>query len=122
MDTNKVVGAYKIEDGPNRCTLFDSCKYSYDAYDKVQPRFLIALGYTDLPHRPTAGVNAMCLKDVHICSIEHEDGSGYSFNLKGYCLADTRIVLRKEANYTPYKFEAYYNARTRKGTFKLIQQ
>jgi hypothetical protein len=41
--------------------------------------------------------------------VKHEDGSGSSFNLRGYC------KIKKRGEFFSTCFKAYYNAKTRKG-------
>lgn len=106
--TNRV---FDIVDGPNREAIFDAMLYTYEA--KIPIDFNIVLGYTAPPSDPTAAAHMLGMKNFQIHSIQHEDGSGYSFNLEGY--AD----VRNGSGYTPCKFKAYYHARSRKGHIKF---
>ena len=110
---------YDIVSGPSRDMLFDAFKYAYDKTAIVQVQFDIAIGYSNT--NSGMGYYKMKSKDFKIVSIEHEDGSGYSFNLRGYCSADTRFRARDAVEYATYKFKAYYNAKTRKGYITLTE-
>ena len=89
----------EIVDGPSRDTLFDSMKYSYESGIPIE--FKIN-GEDSSPLR---------IRDVEIHMIQHEDGTGYKFNLEGYL--DVKIA---DQGYIPRRFKAFYNAKTRKGT------
>ena len=61
------------------------------------------------------------VRDWRITSVAHEDGSGHSFNLGGYCSIYNRstsvphgIVVLKA------RFSAYYNAKTRNGRIQFF--
>ena len=99
MDTNvnKEVRSqqqHEIISGPSRDKLFDALKYAYDK----DAKFRIEFGFrSPAPHSvPTI---------TRLTSIEHEDGSGCSFNLEGYCTL----------NGVSRRFHAYYNTRRRGG-------
>lgn len=98
--------SYEIVNGPNKDTLFDACKYAYGK-TKVIVNFSIVAGYTPSSHTRIP----MLLRDITICGIEHEDGSGESFNLHGHCKVDGALSTRVRI----CRFKAYYNARSRKG-------
>ena len=106
---------FDIIGGPNKDRLFDSCKYAFDKSAKISADFDVALGTTMPPEHPGAAYILMGINDIKVCSIEHEDGSGESFNLAGYCQAD----LKLGEGYKPYRFSAYYNAKTRRGTISF---
>ena len=117
MNTNKT---YDIVGGPSRDLLFDGCKYAYDRRSNIDVYFSVATGYTAPPERPDSAYVLMDISELRIAGIEHESGSGESFNLHGYCKLNekplaTGILLK------PYKFKAYYNARTRKGTISFSE-
>ena len=90
----------EITDGPSRDTLFDSMKYNYEA--RIQVDFKIIKGSSPL-----------VVRDVEIHTIQHEDGTGFKFNLEGY------LDVKAEGGYVPRKFKAFYNAKNRKGTVTL---
>ena len=104
-----------IENGPNREALVDAFKYVYDKNSTVNVEFKVAIGYTGNPSDPTTAYIPMHIRDIRIVEIEHEDGSGYSFNLEGYCQADLYTLSASFVHYRPYAFKAYYNAKTRRG-------
>lgn len=112
---------YDIVNGPNRDALFDNCKYAMDKGINIPVEFDVAFGYTKPKDDPGCVYIKMAVSNVRIVAIEHEDGSGNSFNLRGLCSANLKPIgpngpVAKRA----YKFEAYYNAKTRKGTIKFI--
>ena len=107
MNTKKI---FNIENGPSLDRLFDAFKYAYsEYYDKVYATFLIAKSYTTPPGASGRAFRLLDAKDFRLTSIQHEDGSGQSFNLAGYC----------KVYDTPKNFTAYYNAKTRKGTISF---
>ena len=91
---------FEITDGPSRDTLFDSMKYNYET--RIPIEFKVIKNYSLLG-----------IRDVEIHTIQHEDGTGFKFNLEGY------LDVRVEGGYIPRKFKAFYNAKTRKGTITL---
>ena len=112
MDTK--IRNYDIVAGPSKDMLFDACKYAYNKTAKLTINFTVAAGYTMPKNNPGCAYMEMPITDIIIAGIEHEDGSGESFNLHGYCRANLNY-FGEDGDYRPYKFEAYYNARTRKG-------
>ena len=112
---------YDIVAGPSKAMLFDACKYAYAKTAKLPVDFTIAIRYT-LPtkHNPQSTFVQMAITDIKICGIEHEDGSGESFNLHGYCKADTSPFAKTSPAYKAYRFKAYYNSKSRKGNISLI--
>ena len=104
MNTTK---EYVILDGPSRETITDAFKYSYEKYSRVGIGLKVALktmgGHSD-PFM-------IRLKEVCIVTIEHEDGSGYNFNMAGSCRAKLEDKTCKA-----YCFTAFYNSQTRKGS------
>ena len=99
MNTNRkkiTLRDHYIVNGPSRDTLFDACKYAYDN----RTRILVTFGF---------GAQ-MEMRGILISGIEHEDGSGESLNIRGYC--------EVEGDY--YCFRAYYNARTRRGIMSFF--
>ena len=117
MNTKKATDDryYEIVSGPNTDKLFDACKYAYDKTSIVAIDFSIAVGYTMPKDHPGSAYIPMSITDIVITSVEHEDGSGESFNLHGYCKADLRTLNKAYADYKPYRFKAYYNTKHREG-------
>ena len=122
MNTNSVVTKneelYSILNGPNKDALFDACKYAYNENAQISINFVVMLGHTMPLGHPGDAIIAMAIRHIQITSIEHEDGSGESFNLAGYCEADLRSVTSK-VTYRPHRFTAYYNTKTRNGSISF---
>ena len=113
MDTNEKT--FEIVDGPSKDAIFDACKYAYHPRSIIVLDFEVVVGYTKASSDSKAAYIAMKIKDLRITSIEHEDGSGESFNLAGFCKADLDPYGTSAAKWHPYKFKAYYNTRYRNG-------
>lgn len=109
---------YEIVNGPNKDTLFDACKYAYSKTTKFAIDFGVAAGYTMPRNHPGCAYVPMDMSDVAIHGIEHEDGSGESFNIHGMCKA---ALHRSSDDAKFYKFKAYYNAKTRTGTITFFE-
>lgn len=112
---------YEIVNGPNKDTLFDACKYAYSKTTKFAIDFEVAASYTMPRNHPGCAYVPMDMSDVTIHGIEHEDGSGESFNIHGICkVALHRSRLSNDAKLC-CKFKAYYNAKTRTGTITFFE-
>lgn len=107
--------AYPIEDGPSADRILDSLKYAYDKRDRVHVDFKVAKSYTGPKDEPGTMYQILPMGETKIVGVTHEDGSGSSFLLKGYARG-----VDGEPNTVTVPFDAYYNAKTRKGhiTFK----
>lgn len=123
MNTSKsVTNCFSIINGPSKSVLFDSCLYAYSKDAKVHVNFAISQGCSNHGDDATKLHLLLPVTNIKITGIEHEDGSGESFILKGYCYVDKDHLLRGDHTYR-YKysrFSAYYDAKSRKGTFTLI--
>ena len=104
---------FNIVNGPSRDTLIDAFKYAYSRDGIVSAKFEIAL-------KPPANHLKIRSKDFIITEIQHEDGSGHSFNIGGFCKADMNPLVGIKT-YKNYSFTAYYNAKTRKGLITLTK-
>ena len=137
MSTNCVKG-YNIYDGPSRDRLFDACKYAYEE-DQINLDFKVAICYSGHLNDRDRKDLPMCITDMRLFSVGHEDGSGHSFVLEGDCKADLSLdKVVTSLNYQEYDikayrhkyfsgdyegkddlkyyhFSAYYNTNTRKG-------
>lgn len=116
MNTNQATMTLDIVGGPSRSTLFDACMYAYDPDTTIAVKFDIPRGYTAPKGHLGCAYIPLKVENLKITSILHEDGSGYSFILNGYCDTDLSIGGK---NLTSHKFEAYYNAKTRKGWIRF---
>ena len=96
---------YVIKNGPSRDTLFDACKYAYDKVSNVPVDFEV--------HDSTTGTRIK-ITEWKIVSVSHEDGSGHSFNISGYCKTNVRGYGIMSVD-----FKAYYNARSREGSIRF---
>lgn len=116
---------FEISGGPNRDMLVDAFKYTYDHAAHVKVTFQVPFTYGVPLHETPFGEKPqyypMRLSDVRITSLEHEDGSGHSFNIHGYCRADLNPFRADNPVLSSYRFKAYYHAQSRKGwiTFSL---
>ena len=119
MNTSITERCYEIMNGPSRDTLFDACKYAYAENANVAIDFVVATGYTMPKGHPGRAYIPMRLTDIVVAGIEHEDGSGESFNLHGYCRADLRIS--GSTTYSNYYFRSYYNVKSRTGTINFYK-
>lgn len=93
---------YEIVSGPNKDRLFDACKYAYKRSAKVTVEFGVV-------QYPTESPVDVC--NIVISGLMHEDGSGESFCINGYC----KSFLDRQTGASDYRFEAFYNTKTRKG-------
>ena len=120
--SKSVVDRYDIISGPSKATLFDACLYSYSKDAKIAVNFGISQGCSNHGDDATKLHLLLPVTNIKITGIEHEDGSGESFVIKGYCHVDKDYLLRKENTYRYRysRFLAYYNAKNRKGSFTLI--
>lgn len=120
--SKSATNCYSIINGPSKSVLFDSCLYAYSKDAKVHVNFAISQGCSNHGDDATKLHLLLPVTNIKITGIEHEDGSGESFILKGYCYVDRDHFLRGDHTYR-YKysrFSAYYDAKSRKGTFTLI--
>lgn len=124
--TNQKNNGFKAKDitrpiiaGPNRDRLVDAFKYAYDAHSNVAVDFVVPVGYTGPIDDPRSAYIAMAVKRIAITMLEHEDGSGHSFNLKGFITTDPYALNLSYAEYKTYKFTAYYNTKSRTGTMTI---
>ena len=101
---NKV--SVNISGGPNKDALFDSCKYACHGQSKIPLSFGAYVDGTSV---------VKTLNNVTITAIEHENGSGESFILRGF----VKVFVHAFGGEGTYPFEGYYNARTRKGRFSI---
>ncbi len=107
---------YGIKAGPCKDLLFDACKYAYNKSSNVVVDFHIN---DDTVDEWDGGV-IVPARDFTIAGIEYEDGSGYKFNLHGYCRADLNGRANESRVYAPYQFEAFYNTQTRQGQITFL--
>ena len=105
MNTNKKEICYDIVNGPNKDALFDACKYACVKNTFIPVTFDVALGYTMPKSDPGCAYIKMDVEDFKIIGIENKDGSGESFNIRGYA--------KKEGN--QLRFRGYYNTKHRQG-------
>ena len=122
MNTKSVAYRYDIINGPSKSALFDACMYVYNKDAKIAVNFTISQGYSNDTNDATRLYLPLPVTDIKITGIEHEDGSGESFILKGYCNVDKDYLLRRNNiyRYRYSRFSAYYDAKNRKGSFTLI--
>lgn len=127
--TQGMFKSFSVESGPNRNDLVNAFLYAYDPAANIPITFMVAKGYTMPIGDPGCAYEALEMRVKHITELQHEDGSGYSFNIKGSCSValgathfenryDTKehmTVVSRRTDMVQAEFEAYYNARSRKG-------
>ena len=114
MDINST---FDIINGPNKETIFDACKYAY-AIVRVPIDFTIAIDYTQPSGDPKTTYIPMTIKEVQITTIEYEDTTGESLNLRGDCKASLYSIT--DGDCSSYRFNAHYNTKTRKGFISFL--
>ena len=102
-----------IVNGPNRDRLIDAFKYAYDE-ERLTPGFAIYVGKT-VDMDGTERIITNKITDITISSLQHESGSGDTFNFDGWC----SVALYFGGKEKKYTFSGYYNARTRKGVMNF---
>lgn len=107
----------EIVNGPNKDTLFDACKYAYSK-TTIAIDFGVAAGYTMPRDHPGCAYVPMDMSDVVIRGIEHEDKSGEHFIIHGICKT---TLPRSSDSAKFYKFNAYYDSKTRTGTITFFE-
>ncbi len=121
MDTKTNEKYYKIVSGPHRDVLFDACKYACDGDVKcLSVPFVVAIGRTMPKDHPGSAYIPMAIKDIKPFCVEHKDGSGQNFRLRGFCMANLNSYGRVDVPYRQYEFKADYNAKDRTGRICLI--
>lgn len=109
MSTNeKKEWTFDIVGGPSRDRIFDACKYAYDDGEDgcIPIKFKVALDIAKGPCDIT-DVIPLYMSDFKVNEIGHEDGSGHSFNLGGYCKADLGFDIGN--NYDAYYIRTGYH-------------
>ncbi len=100
---------HPILNGPSSGFLWDAAKYSFDKNVPDLAFFEIKNTFPQVYPEETLKIK------VRILGMEHEDGSGKSFNIHGY-ITNSCIVR----NYAGHRFHAYYNAGSpRHGTITI---
>lgn len=108
---------YPIEDGPCRELLFDALKYAYDKNVKVSIKFCITK-----QNNSSNTPEFFKVKNTRITGIDHEDGLGHSFIVKGYlevCFGESICNDIVKEDYTHCRFVACYSTQTRRGRITL---
>ena len=117
MSVKNKKATYIIEDGPCRELLFDALKYSYDKNVKMPVRFYIAKQNND-----SGSPEYYKAKNTRINGIDHEDGFGHSFIVRGYleiCFGESICNDIIKDDYTHCQFVACYSTQTRRGRITL---
>ncbi|MBR2543397.1 hypothetical protein IKF03_02275 [Candidatus Saccharibacteria bacterium] len=110
---------YEIVNGPNKDSILDSFKYAFTKNVDIPLTFEIVIRYLMPPSHPSAGTYMPGeIRNAKIHSVAHEDGSGESFNLSGCCESDDEI----QGIWEPFRFQAYYHTKTRKGYIIIIDK
>jgi len=111
---------YDIVAGANGDALLDICRRTCENDAKLPTNLNVTISYAESNNSPSHAEIKVTISSIKIAKIKHENDSGESFNLQGYCKAD----LDSSANVACelYGFEAYYNSKTRKGRIAFIEQ
>lgn len=126
--------SYGIENGPNVDRILDGFKYAYDESANIPITFVVAKGYTAPLDDPGCAFVPLEMKVRQILSVEHECGNSTSLNIVGNCevaLGEEKYesywsqtekanVCRTWRELVPARFEAYYDAKTRKGSITFF--
>lgn len=106
--------ARKIVNGPSADRLFDACRYAYDSKVKIPVHFGIVAGNSMSKDHPGCAAILAHSCDLILTSIEHEDGSGNSFNIGGYCKG-FKVGPYDEPKYADCRVKIFYNSKSRNG-------
>lgn len=119
LTNEKVTRSFEISGGPCKDTLFDACKYAGSKDCNVAVDFKVIYGHTG----GGSLVIYLPVSDIVVLGIEHEDGSGESFNIHGLLTANLDIdkVFNSGVPTTRYRFKAYFSSKTRKGHITLTR-
>ena len=114
---------YEIFDGPNREALVSAFQYAYDDNAKISLKFSIALDQHQNKDNDGRIYIAAKAKAWRITLLQHEDGSGQSFNIEGFCKAYLLPAYpsQGEIAYLPYSFKACYSTKTRRGKIEMTE-
>lgn len=110
MSINEMV-TFGIVDGPSRDAIFDAMKYNYET--RLPLDFKIVKGDSISEDGRSGSKDILGIRDIEIHTIQHEDGTGFKFNLEGY------VDIKVEQGYIPRRFKAFYNAKSRKGAISF---
>ena len=106
---------YQIVNGPSKDRLIDAFKYAYDKKSEIPLDFHVVLR-----QESERSFVLMKTEEFRILSLQHEDGSGVSFNIVGYVYMSTlNPASGRHLALIETRFKAYYNAATRKGTIRF---
>lgn len=108
--------SFDVVNGPSKDRLIDAFKYAYSKQTQISVKFSVVLSYTAPKDDPSCVRLIMLIDDFHIVSLQHENGSGHSFIVEGYCQASLHSGTTQ---LEPYDYNMYYNAKTRKGTIEF---
>lgn len=117
----KMYQFYPIINGPSLDRMFDACKYAY-SISEVRIDFSVRIGKTvSSESDPSRSLDVLAMtSDWKVVAIEHEDGSGESFNLKGYCSLQNTDPSSMKQIVSPVSFMAFYQPKTRQGQIKFL--
>lgn len=110
--SNPTERSFIIEHGPSKDRLFDACKYAYSRNSHIEIDFGIGDENTGDPKVAYIPIPTC---DFKIFAIEHEDGSGGSFNLQGCCRVNLNGNDQNPKHFETCNFSAFYSSHNRRG-------
>lgn len=111
--TTEVKEVHEIFDGPSREALFDALRLAFDTEPKVE--FTVNTGARlSGPVETSAWIGAKIL--FKVIGLEHEDGSGNSFNFEGYIMPPPGKVVNVGHM---EMVRGYFNTKTRRGAINV---
>ncbi|MBP5633390.1 hypothetical protein J6X13_00435 [Candidatus Saccharibacteria bacterium] len=116
VQTEATQKVFDVVDGPSKGDIFDAVKYAYSRTSNVGVNFKIAFGYTKPKGDPEGAVIYLHACNFRLRGIEHEDGSGENFNIKGDCYVSFRPMCSEVSHMHGKNFSMYFNTKDRTGT------
>ncbi len=124
MNTKSNLRQFNIEGGPNVDRILDGFKYAYDKSVSIPVNFVVAKSYTAPRDKPGCAFAPLEMRVSQIVSVSHESGNDTSLNIAGNCEValgeEKRNISKYQSDLILARFEAYYDAKTRKGVITFF--